>query len=406
VKEPVKKEAPKVVKEKETKEEEKETPQETEEKSTRKNQRVNPLLVEKEEKAAGINRGKPATQRPEGYNPVNRKRPPRKNKTKQQSIRQAQKEAEEKKTKRKKLVRMGGGALAVVTSIVLAIIFIPGLSSSLGFGDRYSRLEKFNCPFPKDDGLYHVLLLPFHEQPACEESFPKITDEILQRIDNFAQQGLRVSGRYLYVSNCNQTESISKTIAASCNADLIIWGTAYFDSTGKRNVLEYQYYSPSNYGENLFIPRSEDVRKVGTDDLSLNDKKLSEGIENLIHWSLSVKAMKVGDYPTAIEGFSQIKVTDTHAKSAISLMLTQCYTESGQLSKAKEEYNQLITINPNDEKTRLERAGVLSKLGEYDAALADYSKVLEINPENINALINRALLYTDQEEYDMALNDV
>lgn len=87
------------------------------------------------------------------------------------------------------------------------------------------------------------------------------------------------------------------------------------------------------------------------------------------------------------------------------LVLGSAYYYMQQYEEAKNVYDKILNLNPNDPDTLNNRGAIYSKLGRYDEALADYNRSLELRPDDPNTIYNRGLAYYKLERYDEALAD-
>ena len=77
----------------------------------------------------------------------------------------------------------------------------------------------------------------------------------------------------------------------------------------------------------------------------------------------------------------------------------------GDYDKAIADYNQALTINPNDADSYYNRGIARYSKGDYDKAIADYTEALAINPKYANAYSGRGNAYQGKGEYDKAIAD-
>ena len=87
------------------------------------------------------------------------------------------------------------------------------------------------------------------------------------------------------------------------------------------------------------------------------------------------------------------------------LVLGSAYYHMKQYEEAKNVYDKILNLNPNDPYTLNNQGAIYSKLGRYDEALADYNRSLELRPDDPNTIYNRGLAYYKLERYDEALPD-
>nr|MDJ0659935.1 tetratricopeptide repeat protein [Crocosphaera sp.] len=69
-----------------------------------------------------------------------------------------------------------------------------------------------------------------------------------------------------------------------------------------------------------------------------------------------------------------------------------------EYQKAITDYNQAISLNPNDADAYYNRGFAYSQLGENQKAIADYNQTISLNPNYTNAYYNRGTVYHELGE--------
>jgi len=69
------------------------------------------------------------------------------------------------------------------------------------------------------------------------------------------------------------------------------------------------------------------------------------------------------------------------------------------------DYNRALELSPDNPDTLNNRGNTLGKLERYDDALADFNRSLELKPDHPGTLNNRGITYKKLERYDDALAD-
>lgn len=80
------------------------------------------------------------------------------------------------------------------------------------------------------------------------------------------------------------------------------------------------------------------------------------------------------------------------------------YTEKGQYSKAIEDLDKAIELNPKTASAYNNRGIAYAKISQYDKAIEDFNKAVELNPD-ANIYNNRANVYNNKGQYDWAIWD-
>ena len=81
------------------------------------------------------------------------------------------------------------------------------------------------------------------------------------------------------------------------------------------------------------------------------------------------------------------------------------YRNQGEISKALQDYNKALKINPLYYRAYGNRSNIHLNNGNYEAALNDVNKVLELSPNDVNAISNRGIIFSRQQDYDKALQE-
>jgi len=88
------------------------------------------------------------------------------------------------------------------------------------------------------------------------------------------------------------------------------------------------------------------------------------------------------------------------------LALGNAYYYAEQYQDAKDIYDRILELNPNNPMLLHNRGISYGQLGKYDEALADFNHALELRPDAPGTLINRGNAYTELARYDEALADL
>ncbi|GCA81921.1 serine protease [Microcystis aeruginosa] len=81
------------------------------------------------------------------------------------------------------------------------------------------------------------------------------------------------------------------------------------------------------------------------------------------------------------------------------------YKDLKKSDLALADYNQALTLNPNNSRAYMARADVYEERREWDLALADYNRAIEIDANFPGAYRSRGIFYTERKQWDLALAD-
>ncbi|HPY80988.1 MAG TPA: tetratricopeptide repeat protein [Bacteroidales bacterium] len=109
--------------------------------------------------------------------------------------------------------------------------------------------------------------------------------------------------------------------------------------------------------------------------------------------------------PLAISYYQNALLVDPK-NSEIRYNLALMFQELGEIEKAKEEYKQLLTFEPQHLKA-LHNIGYIDLVYEqnFEEAVAFFTKAIELNPEFFQAICNRGIAFEKLEQYDNARQD-
>lgn len=107
-----------------------------------------------------------------------------------------------------------------------------------------------------------------------------------------------------------------------------------------------------------------------------------------------IEAVKKGDYPTAIQLWSQAIALDPQDDRALVNRAT-AYSQTGNPEGALADLNAALKLNPNNQHAYFSRANLYNQQRKFKEALADLNKVIELNPNDAEAYYNRANTMTN-----------
>jgi len=102
---------------------------------------------------------------------------------------------------------------------------------------------------------------------------------------------------------------------------------------------------------------------------------------------------------------AQINALPPSLSTGVLRALGKAYYYLGQYQDAKDIYNKILDVNPNDHDVLNNRGIICGKLGKYEEALTDFNRSLELRPDAPNTLNNRGLTYHKLVKYEEALAD-
>ncbi|MDX2250466.1 MAG: tetratricopeptide repeat protein [Bacteroidia bacterium] len=303
-------------------------------------------------------------------------------------------EKEEKKRTRR-IRRIGSVMLASALLIVLTFLLqIPEQVQNLFHKPQ-------DCLF-ETSGTYNILQLPFYEDGNCEDTNTYYTEAIWRRIERLEEDGNNFSTQRISFEECPPGIEKVESIIRSCNANLVLWGdyrlTAneavsfnfHYLYTGKPNMIN-QGQLQMDMPLFLFDPESDFIVSA---------------VEDMIYWARGSENYEKEEWQTAARFFELMRVRDDAAYKVVDLRLAECYEKLEDFQMAREHYNHLLSIDPENYVAYNERGNLSFRLKDYENALNDYNDAIRINQEYADAYFNRGLLYLNIGEYIKAVENV
>jgi tetratricopeptide (TPR) repeat protein len=123
---------------------------------------------------------------------------------------------------------------------------------------------------------------------------------------------------------------------------------------------------------------------------------------------LSIRQMRV--WGNGLSLWSYVIEKEPEKVSIAYTNLGSVYQKTGQYDKAMENYDNAITVDPNDYLAYTNRGVIFDRLGQFDKALESYNKAVISNPGDYKVYFNRGLTYDKMgrtadaiEEFQMAI---
>lgn len=95
-------------------------------------------------------------------------------------------------------------------------------------------------------------------------------------------------------------------------------------------------------------------------------------------------------------------LSDADVKLGIGLNLR----DSGRYQEAIGLFEQILAVDPNNEKAQFNRATVLADLGRRSEALAEFDRLVKLHPDDADILTNRGIVLMQLQRLDEALASI
>lgn len=117
------------------------------------------------------------------------------------------------------------------------------------------------------------------------------------------------------------------------------------------------------------------------------------------------KALAFRNYDEAIIYFQKALVVDPSFID-IHRFLGDVYLKKGELGKAEDEYNQVITVkNPNNIPAHVGLGDINFQEGKFEQAISQYKKAISINPDCAPAHSGLGDVYSKKKKIDAAMSE-
>lgn len=81
------------------------------------------------------------------------------------------------------------------------------------------------------------------------------------------------------------------------------------------------------------------------------------------------------------------------------------YREKGDETRAIDDFDEAISLNPEYAEAYFNRGTVHNGKGDYDRAIADFGQAILLDPKDAGAYNNRGIAYKNKGEYGRAISD-
>ena len=135
----------------------------------------------------------------------------------------------------------------------------------------------------------------------------------------------------------------------------------------------------------------------------MSDWQKRDTIRAYVYAAWGEKKLESGDNDLAIKGLNQAIVLYPHAK--VYSYRAHAKVNRGQYQEAIQDYNEAISLIPDDAGAYYNRGTAKLNSEDYAGAIQDFDKVLELNPAYTAAYLNRGAAKAAQRDYTGAIQD-
>ncbi len=310
-----------------------------------------------------------------------------------------------------------GGALVLLAAILL----LPRLMSGGGGGGNPNPplpptepLEpKLNCPAFDAGSSLNVLVLPFR---ALAGPATQLHTVILQRLAVSSDQYRLNLSFHEYGNDADDVSDYpirprdAESLANSCGAQLIVWGTTEETPLGDIVVLFYRFLKSSTLDSTL-LDQSSNMMTVDTvSSLSsiTAQGSLVKDLEDHLYLLFGLIAAETSQDSASIALLesAQVAAGDSVGFRAAQLSKASGLAKLNRPEAAIAAYSELLEEQPYQHVALSRRADLLMKQGDMDRAIEDLSKVVDLNPADAESRVKRAEAYIAADRLNLAKMDL
>lgn len=86
--------------------------------------------------------------------------------------------------------------------------------------------------------------------------------------------------------------------------------------------------------------------------------------------------------------------------------LGHAYLKSGKTDEAKNQFDQVLAIEPQNLTALYNRGIIFQKQQQVDAAIEDFTKIIKADPRQVDPTLNLGQLYTERGNYEEAIRNL
>lgn len=250
----------------------------------------------------------------------------------------------------------------------------------------------------------NILLLPFDRLEVHLQREIKLEQVLLKKLLTFwEKKGLPAQVVYSPYHSSPSSPSAARKLGESLEADLVIWGDVYINSTSVTVELAYVViHDRPGYFNHL--PQAE--MHVMDSLAHLSQGKLLKDLQFLISWIHAMNAYLHGKMNQALELFLQAGSSEVHAEMLREILFRKavCYHNLQKEEEAIALYQRIIDDHPQFLDARLNLGNLLLLSRELEKAKNVYTALLKIHPSSLEAQNNLASLLWISGEKRQAVN--
>ena len=308
----------------------------------------------------------------------------------------AEEEIEESEKKRFRLLPWLG-VFVLLAGLITGGVLWEDISST--FFSSSSEPEN-TCLF-QHAGTYNILQLPLHELENCDASDPYFIGTVSRRLSKLEDDGPGFEVQQLNNAACPANFEEAESMIRSCNADMVLWGD-YTIPTDEAVRFNFQFLYKSEPGKVTHGKYELDM------EMFLFEKGsdfMTSAVEDVVFWARGNGHLSRKEYKEAAKYFSRMRKRAEKDYIKVAENLAECYKNLEDYHMARDEYDHILSIDPENYEMYNQRGLIFSQLKDYENALLDFNDATRINPDYAEAYFNRSILYLNIDKYTKALED-
>ena len=310
--------------------------------------------------------------------------------------------------------------IAGAAALTLAAVFIFKPGNGQGNSQGVEPVPDV-CPNYSQKAAFKILLwefASFSEDGGASKEIPFALENRLISIDRDRQIE---TGTYRY--NEKETYPRREEEALKCNTQLAVWGTTE-KVAGDNWIVITRYafaekwqlnkWSMTDDGDNwkkaevtAAIPLvGSFVDTISTLSSIFSEGKIASKIEALLRIAIGLNATLEQNQDKAIAALAELNVPDSTLALLGGMLLADNYSRAEQPEKAREAYEQVLTVHPNYALALNNYAALCLKDGDAAQAIATLDNALALAPDNLDALAMRGSAFLQVSQLDKARTDL
>lgn len=312
----------------------------------------------------------------------------------------------EKTESRRETIKMIGSGFLIGALIFLSM-FLLGVPEKVSKGMGLMNEDYSDYVF-SDRKTFNILQLPFNQKGSCEAGDPNYVEAIERRLEMFADTdaypGSDFQFQKIQEADCPPAFGAVKEMILRTSADLAMWGELEELGSDETSItFQYLYTTRSDT-----VTQGSMILNMANDLFEGENDFISSAIEDVVYWARGMGHFERREFEEAVKYFSLIQVKEDESYIKVDSRLAKCFIFLKDYEKAKDHYDHILRIDPQNYKAYNERGYIHAqpRIRQQEAAENDFNDAIRIKPDYAEAYYNRGLLYYNMKRFSEAISDM